>query len=194
MNEIAMKKADTISGLVLFLLGIYMVIEGLFMPGAGGFIEKGGEPGKVPVMLGIIITLLALVLLLRSLFRQNQLQDEASGNNTEIKIGVRRCLFAAVICSFYAVGLLGAKISDWKMPYELATFLFLVAFVICFEWSQMKTGELTPGAWWTGRIGLIANSGRRHFIGWLVSVFMQALIVTVLVSYLFESQFYVKLP
>ena len=64
-----MAKADFLTGLVIFVLGIYMVFEGLRMPGAGGFIEAGGEPGRVPVMLGAILALLALALISRAAAR-----------------------------------------------------------------------------------------------------------------------------
>ena len=54
MTPTPMAKADFISALVFLVLGVYMIVEGLRMPGAGGFIEVGGEPGKVPILLGAI--------------------------------------------------------------------------------------------------------------------------------------------
>lgn len=167
-------KADFISSLFFLALGAYMVLEGLKMPGAGGFIEIGGEPGRVPVMIGAALMLLALVLLVRSSMQGGwQIWKLADLEENE-RIGIMRTACTAIGCSFYAVGLIGASIAGWEVPYYQATALFMFVFIVGFEWQQVDVGS--------ARIRLI------------VMALLQAIIVTSLVVYLFEQKFYVVLP
>lgn len=195
-----MAKADFITGLVLLALGIYMAFEGLRMPGAGGFIEIGGEPGRVPVIVGGAIALLATVLVVRSVARGgHRLRREGPIADDE-RAGLLRCLGAAALCSLYALGLIGAEIGGLRVAYHQATFVFLVAFIVAFEWRFAPELAETRRAFFERRApGLAA---RRAFAttgaapyAWLAALaIVQAAVVTWAVTTLFEKHFYVKLP
>lgn len=169
-----MIKADFISALFFLALGGYMVLESLKMPGAGGFIEIGGEPGRVPVMIGAFLMLLSTVLLVRSSLLDGWKVWELAELDESERVGAMRTAFTAIGCSFYAVGLIGASIAGWDVPYYHATALFMFVFIVGFEWQQVDAGS--------ARLRLI------------IMALLQAIIVTSLVTYLFEQKFYVVLP
>lgn len=85
-----------------------------------------------------------------------------------------RSAFTAIGCSLYAVGLIGASIAGWDVPYYHATTIFMFIFIVGFEWQQVAAGK--------ARLRLI------------IMALLQAIIVTSLVVYLFEQKFYVVLP
>ncbi len=199
-----MPRADFLTGLVIFALGIYMALEGLRMPGAGGFIEAGGEPGRVPVMLGAVLALLALILVAQSVSRGGHRWPDSKALERDTRIGVARSALAAAICCLYALGLIGATILGWEVKYSEATFLFLLVFVAGFEWQHApRQGERT----WSRlsstapRLAQALSSRCGGFPKpvapylWLIlTAALQAALVTAAVTYLFEQQFYVKLP
>lgn len=169
-----MIKADFISALFFLALGAYMILEGLKMPGAGGFIEIGGEPGRVPIMIGTALMLLAIILLARSSMKGGwQVWKLAELEESE-RVGIIRTAYTAIGCSFYAVGLIGASIAGWDIPYYHATALFMFVFIVGFEWQQVQS-----------------VSARARLI---IMALLQAIVVTSLVVYLFEQKFYVVLP
>ncbi len=199
-----MAKADFVTGLILLALGVYMIFEGLRLPGAGGFIEVGGEPGRVPIMVGSAIALLAMALVGRAIARGGYRLRVTAPIPAAVRVGARRCLAVAALCSFYAVGLLGAEIGAWKVAYHQATFAFLLVFVVAFEWRFAP--ELAAGsrAFFDRRAPVLARAVGAVFAFvppraapylWLLTVaLLQAALVTWAVTYLFEQQFYVKLP
>jgi len=199
-----MAKADLITGLILFVLGLYMVIEGLGMPGAGGYIETGGEPGRVPVMLGAILSVLAMVLIGRSLIRGARLIGGDAQPTAPTWSGWIRSGLTALGCSAYAVGLLGGEIFGWQVPYRAATFVFVLLFISCFEWAEAPEMGRRRWDWLSNRFPAMARrlasepGGVRQawvpYLWLLLMAFVQALLVTLAVGYLFEQQLYVKLP
>jgi hypothetical protein len=199
-----MAKADFITSLIFFVLGLYMIVEGLGMPGAGGFIEAGGEPGKVPILLGAIIAIFAVVLLLRAVSQGGHRLREGERIDPEDMRGYRRTAITAFGCSFYAVGLLGASFAGWAVPYSGATCLFMFLFILGFEWEFAPEIGARRWAWFSGIWPNAANGfaalfgplrGSRAPYAWLVFVaLVQSMLVTVAVTYLFEQQFFVKLP
>ena len=50
---------------VVFVLGVFMAVEGAGMPGPEqvSYIEEGGEPGRVPILVGVILAVFAAILL-----------------------------------------------------------------------------------------------------------------------------------
>jgi len=199
-----MHAADFWTSIVFFVVGVYMAVAGFGMPGAGGFIEEGGEPGRVPILLGSIIAVLAVGLLVRSVrhggYRLSALEaaDEAE------TAGLWRCGITAAGCTFYAVGLVGARIGGIDIPYDLATGVFVFAFIVLAEW------ELAPAhgalrwqrtrARWPGLAAAAATIGRRlppawHPYAWLVvNAAVMAVIVSAVVTVVFERYFFVALP
>lgn len=199
-----MAKADFLTGLVLLALGTYMIVEGLGLPGAGGFIEAGGEPGRVPIMLGAAIACLALVLIVRAARAGGYRLGGGAPLGDDERVGVRRCALTAALCAVYAVGLIGAEIAGWRVAYHQATFVFVFVFIVVFEAdSARENAARTHGVLSRAVPGLVRALGdvfafvppRAAPYAWLASVALaQAAIVTALVTWLFERQFYVKLP
>ncbi|MEM7693133.1 MAG: hypothetical protein AAF318_01670 [Pseudomonadota bacterium] len=179
-----MAKADFITAIIFLCLGGYMIAEGLSLPGAGGFIEKGGEPGRVPIFLGSAIIASAIVLLLRAIARGGARLTLTLPQNPDVRAGLIRAIATALGCTFYGIGLLGAPLFGLDLPYALATGLFIFAFIVIAEWpeagSQRLAGLLpatvAPKAW------LMLTAG------------LQAVLTAVAVAYLFEQQFLVRLP
>lgn len=199
-----MARADFVSALVFFLLGVYMVYEGSAMPGAGGYIEAGGEPGRVPVLLGYIIALLALVLLVRSVRAGGHRLLQGSAGQVRIDSGKRglvRGLLTAAWCGFYALGLIG---TDWSLPYPAATLVFLFVFIAGFEWEHAAENGGQTWHWLHVRAPSATESLQRLFgtaskrlvpyLWLMITAAVQASLVTWAVTYLFEQKFYVKLP
>ncbi len=199
-----MARADFLASLIFLALGVYMAVEGLRMPGAGGFIAKGGEPGRVPVMLGVIIAFLAIVLLVRAVRQGGHRLTGIRISDPDVRSGTMRCAVTAVVCSLYAVGLLGATLGGYEVQYHEATFLFLTIFIIGSEWEF--AGELAAlrRERWTrraprltravqGMLGFVPAAYAPHV--WLVALaVLQAALIAWAVSYVFENEFYVKLP
>jgi hypothetical protein len=126
--EPGMPRADFWTGLAFALLGLAVVWASLEMPRfADRAIEPYTVPGLVPGMLGVIILVLGAALLLRAARAGGW---RLGGMRPEGGPGVRRLVLALILCLGYAAGLVG------RMPFWLATFLFVAAFVILLEWPQ----------------------------------------------------------
>ncbi len=208
MSKALMARADFFTSIIFLVLGVYLTYEGLGMPGSGPIIEPGGEPGRVPVMLGVIISLCAAVLLVRSLgqggLRSPVIESSESAGDDGRRQGRIRCVLTAVGCSLYAVGLVGSSWFGWRMPYHLATGLFIFIFIVGFEWDMAHELGNKRWTWLTnkrpGTAKIVATVF--GFLGttkapycWLfVSALIQAFLVTWAVTYLFEREFYVTLP
>jgi hypothetical protein len=204
MDTPRMHAADFWASLAFFVVGVYMAVSGLGMPGAGGFIEEGGEPGKVPILLGTIIALLALTLLIRSTlaggYRFSAIRTEDPGE----RAGLWRCGITALGCSVYAVGLVGARIGGWDVPYSGATALFVFLFVVISEWPL--AAEHGARRWqglttrWPGVASAVAGIGAPLPAGWhpyawlVVNAAVMAVIISALVTIVFERYFFVALP
>jgi hypothetical protein len=199
-----MSAADFWASICFFVLGVYMAVSGLRMPGAGGLIEKGGEPGRVPFLLGVVIAVLAVGLLFRSVmaggYRLSAIRTE---DETE-RAGLWRCAVTAVGCSVYAVGLVGAKFAGWHVPYGGATALFVFAFIVISEWSlaaehgAKRWQSLTRS--WPTLAANVALIGRplppawKPFAWLMVNAAVMAVVVSAVVTIVFERYFFVTLP
>jgi Tripartite tricarboxylate transporter TctB family len=124
----ASPRADLVTAAVLFALGIAIIAQAWQMP---RFIEQSGTgltaPGIVPGFHGAMIALLAGVLGLRALRRggwqMRAPRSKATGD-------ARQLLTAAVLGVLYAGVLVG------RVPFWLASALFVFAFTTAFEWHQ----------------------------------------------------------
>jgi putative tricarboxylic transport membrane protein len=166
-----MVKADFVTGLMLVALGIATLVESLRMP---RFVELNVNPytvpGLVPGALGAIILALGAVLFLRAAragdWRLAERAPDAvpwSGGS-----GVRRVLLSIALCLAYAAGLVG------RLPFWLATFLFVAAFVILFEWPLAAD-----------------RSDRTRRVLWPV---LLAAAISAATSFVFQEIFLVRLP
>lgn len=106
-------------------------------------------PGLVPGLLGLVILVLGVALALR---RRPAAATRFEIGNTPLVL---------VLCLGYAVGLVG------RMPFGLATFAFVTAFVAVFEYPERRRMALAP---------------------------VYGAATSALVTYLFETVFLVRLP
>ena len=108
------------------------------------------------------------------------------------------------MCSLYALGLLGSNIFGWQIAYHEATFAFLFIFISGFEWQHARDSGEHAWARLGQRMPAAASilQARLSFIPaplapylWLLALAaLQAAVITAAVTYLFEQQFYVRLP
>ncbi len=171
MNDQQMKKADFLTSIVLIVFGTGVTWISFTMPRLE---EKGinpyTAPGVVPAILGIVILFLALIMFVRTL-RHGDFLPRFSGGDLKsffLHEGTLRLSVALVLSLIYALGMVG------HMPYLLATFLFVFAFVLCFDLKF----DAIPGS--KKRIILVA--------------FIEALITAAVVSAAFQYLFLVDLP
>lgn len=160
-----MGKSDSITAIVLMMLGIATAFESWRMP---RFTEVGSSiwasPGIVPGLLGIALFIMAAILFLRtrtSVANKEAVQVGGPGSFLRIAIVVGFCVFYA-----------GVLVS--RVPFWLATFLFVFAFITVFE--------------------LFEPEARRK---WIIRVAMAVVIAALtsgIVSYVFSNIFFVRLP
>jgi hypothetical protein len=172
-----MPRADFITGLVLILLGVAVVWASLDMP---RFAERNANPytapGLVPGLLGAIILALGAILFGRAARVILFVRAARTGGwrlawpaaQRRADPGIRRLALSIALCLVYAGGLVGT------LPFWLATFLFITAFVILFEWPLA-----------TDR----AERARR-----LAFAPLLAAVIAVGVTVLFQYVFLVRLP
>lgn len=164
-----MVRADLVTGIVLTALGIAALIACLDMP---RFEERQINPytvpGLVPGMIAAIIILLGFSLTLRALKQgavrltpSSRPSSGASGTGTRLVLTLSMTLL-------YAAGLVG------RLPFWLATGLFVFAFVALLEWRQ----DRTP----TARIRALTFAA------------VYAVAVATLVTFVFQEIFLVRLP
>jgi putative tricarboxylic transport membrane protein len=166
-----MVRADLLTGIVLILGSLYVILESWRMPR----MEHLGAhplsvPGIVPAFLAVVLIVFAGVLVIRSVLAGGHRLglSLAGGRAVLARPANRRLLLTALLTIGYAGGLLG------RVPYRLATVLFIFVFVVLFEWER----------------GLTARRHARR----VAAAALLALLVTGAVSYAFERLFLVSLP
>lgn len=166
-----MKKADYLTGLALILLSLYVLVESWRMPRLEHLrVHPLSVPGIVPAFLAVVLLVFGLVLVGRSIKAGGHRLGWTRENMKKALSapGIQRLQLTAVLTISYAGILVG------RIPYWLATGLFIFAFILVFEWrSGMPAKERS-------RIGMVAA--------------VLAVIVTAAVSYVFERLFLVTLP
>jgi putative tricarboxylic transport membrane protein len=124
----ASPRADLLTAAVLFVLGVAIVAHAFQMP---RFVEQSGTgltaPGIVPGFHGTMIALLSAVLGLRAIRRGG---IAARGPATQGGGDGRRLALAAALGVLYAGVLVG------RLPFWLASALFVFAFTTAFEWHD----------------------------------------------------------
>jgi putative tricarboxylic transport membrane protein len=125
-------------------------------------------PGLVPSFYGTIIALLSLWLGARSIGRGALKRGIKAPGAKREGYSDARLLLATVLCLFYAIGLIG------RLPFWLATAIFVFIFVLLFEWERGQAWALRAR-----RIAIAAALGVGT--GWAV-------------LYVFRDIFLVRLP
>jgi Tripartite tricarboxylate transporter TctB family len=130
-----MVKADFVTGLVLIALGITTVLASLAMPRFAELeVNPYTLPGLVPGALGLVILILGTALFVRAARAGGwRLMDRAPHRGSwRPDRGMRNLALAIMLCLAYAAGLVG------RVPFWLATFLFMTLFVAAFEWPLAR--------------------------------------------------------
>jgi len=154
-------RADQVTALVFFVLGVSLGIGGYTMDRLEvRQIHPASIPGLVPMILGVLLALCAIGLYLGARKREDgpETDDVSMGN-----LG-----FAALYTVIYALGLVG------RMPFELATGIFITVFVLHFTYDRLAEG--------------------RHFAVWVGGAVLYAVICSAAVAALFRYAFLVRLP
>jgi putative tricarboxylic transport membrane protein len=159
----ASPRADLLAAILLFTFGVAVVALALRMP---TFAEQSGTgltaPGIVPGFHGVVLALLAMMLGVRALRRG----AARAGRAPSMAADAGALLLAAGLGTLYAAGLVG------RLPFWLATALFVFAFTAAFEWGNGPRGRL-----------------RR-----LIEAAAIALGTGIVVTLVFEKLFLVRLP
>jgi hypothetical protein len=164
-------RADLITGIVLLVFGLAVLAEAWGMPRLEERrINPWTVPGLVPGMLGFVIASLGSVLALRSLaagaFRAGAPRSAEEISEAHSSLG--RLVLCGVFCLVYAIVLVG------RLPFWLATGLFVFAFIASFEWK--------------------ADDPRAARLKKLAAALVIAAGTAVVVPFLFEKMFLVRLP
>jgi putative tricarboxylic transport membrane protein len=165
-EEPAPPRTDLWIALVFFVLGVAAAWLAIGMP---RFAEQKGEiytaPGLVPGLYGVVIVLLSIWLGVRAI-RQGALHTRgkaAGARAVDLKLAL-----AGGLCLFFPAALLG------RMPFWLASAIFVALFTIIFEWGANQPWQLHAR-----RIAEAASIG---------------LATGATVTLIFEKVFYVRLP
>lgn len=160
-------RADLYAGIATTAVGLAILWFSVDMP---TFYDKGGEtfhaPGIVPGFYGAIVAILGAVLSLRSVLR-GALDASGGAHGAPEKEGTSnaRLFTVAGLGLVFVVGLIG------RMPFWLATALFVSSFIVVFEWRDA--------------------GNRRRMLATAVAV---GLIGGAAVTWLFQDIFLVRLP
>jgi putative tricarboxylic transport membrane protein len=165
-----MAKADFVTGLIFVALGLAVVVECLRMPRFEELnVNPYTVPGLVPGVLGAIILVLGAVLSVRAARAGGwHLIRPTAAAPRSADPGVRRVLLAIALCLLYAGGLIG------RLPFWLASFLFVAGFVILFEWPLATD-----------------RADRVRRVAWAV---LLAVAISAATSFVFQEIFLVRLP
>jgi putative tricarboxylic transport membrane protein len=166
-----MVRADFLTGIALILVGLYVILESWRMPR----MEHLGAhplsvPGIVPAFLAGVLIVAGAVLTIRSVRAGGHRLGLSREKLREVlaKPGNRRLVITLVLTIGYAGFLIG------RIPYEVATGLFIFAFIVVFEW---KRGCATT-----------------RYVRIVVAAAVLAVVTTAIVSVAFERLFLVTLP
>lgn len=160
-----MIRADFYTSIVLMLLGLATAVESWRMPRYG---DVGSDiwsaPGIVPGLLGVALILMAFVLFMRTLPAIRAGAESEPGEPG----AVRRVVTVLVLCIVYA----GILVS--RVPFWLASFLFVFAFIATFE--------------------LTDADARSRWMRHVAFALVIAALTSAVVSYIFQNVFFVRLP
>lgn len=167
MEPSASARADLIGAALWVALGAAIVFASWTMDRLAQLnINPYTVPGLVPGLLGGGIALLGLALGARAL-RAGALGPGGLRAAAD-RIGLARVGLAGALCFVYAAALLG------RLPFRVATALFVFAFMVLFEYAERRArGQL-------GR-GVIAAAAT-------------GAVVSLAVAFVFEDLFLVRLP
>lgn len=131
MADHRMARADLATGILLFVLAVAVIYGSWTMDRLEiRQIHPLSVPGLTPGLLGLALGLASVLLIVRAsgILRRptaGHAEGEASdGGSTKRLLGV------IAVCLVYALGLVG------RMPFWLATAIFVTGFIAIFEWDR----------------------------------------------------------
>ena len=164
-----MARADFVTALGLIALAVGALVESLGMPRYENLsVNPYTVPGIVPALLSAGLLVLSTILLVRSIVRGGWRLHDSGIRAWLASSAAHRLYLSFVLTLGYAAGLVG------RVPFWLATGLFLFVFIVLFEWH----GGLPARA---RAIALAIALG-------------EAVLVTVAVTLVFQELFLVRLP
>ena len=164
MENGRMVRADLVTGAVLLALAVAMIVGAWNMDRLEiRRIHPLSAPGLTPGLLGIALGVASLILIAQSV-RSGGLAGWRDWERRPLQPVIRLAV-AFTLCLGYALGLVG------RMPFWLATALFVTTFIVAFEWAD--DGNRVVRIAWATAIGIAAGLG---------------------ISYVFSDLFLVRLP
>ena len=164
-----MARADFVTALALIALAVGALVESLRMPRFENLsVNPYTVPGIVPGLLSAGLLVMATILLVRSIVRGGWRLSAGSAHAWLKSAAANRLYLSLVLTLGYAAGLVG------RLPFWLATGLFMFFFIVLFEWQA----------------SLPARS-RAIALGVALT---EAVLVTVAVTLVFQEVFLVRLP
>lgn len=164
-----MTRADLLTGGVILVLGIAVVWLSWNMPRLGTRgIHPATAPGLVPGLLGIALTFCGGILMTRSV----RVFGDSAG-----WIGFMRLFTtpeAGRVAATLGLALIYALVLVGWLPFWAATAIFVFAFIVMFE----RGFAVSPHPMWRS----------------LLTAAIQAIIVAIVVTLVFERGFLVRLP
>ena len=171
-------QADVVFGAMLFVLAVALIAGAWNMDRLEiRQIHPLSAPGLTPGLLGLALAVASLMLVIKAA-RSLALPRPIAAGGDAIRCGrwiespnpgaMRRVVISAALCLVYALGLIG------RMPFWLATSLFVTTFILVFEWERSST-----------------PAGRYRRLAWAVFL---GLATGLAVSTVFRDVFYVRLP
>lgn len=171
MNEKNLLKADFLTSIGLVIFGVVVLVDSWQMPRfEAQKVNPYSVPGLVPGMLGVLFVFLGAIMLVRSIRR--------GGHRLELTMdsvwayfrdaGNRRFVIALGLCLIYSVGMIGI------LPYSLGTGLFVMSFIVIFEYDPGKT----PG----------------EQVRPILFALIQGVLIAAAVTFVFQELFLVNLP
>jgi len=147
-------RADLLTGLALLALSVGIVAGALRMDRLERLEATiYTAPGLVPGILGLVLSLLSMILIVRSV------RAGVSGTMPPVRIGEHWRLGAALaLCLGFALGLIGRG-----MPFWLGAAIFVAIFVFVFQFpDRRQAGTVSRGVLFAIGFGLLAGLAIHH--------------------------------
>ena len=171
MTDRGMARADLVTGAVLFVLAVAVIYGAWTMDRLElRQIHPLSVPGLLPGFLGIALAICSILLTVGAVqgSRPGATRGESAVAEARDPSAFRRLMLAGGLCLVYALGLVG------RIPFWLATSLFVAMFILAFEWdAAAQRRQRLASLAWALAIGLCTGAS---------------------VAYAFSELFLVRLP
>jgi hypothetical protein len=153
-------RADLVTGILLFVLAVAVTYGAWTMDRLEmRQIHPLSVPGLLPGLLGITLAILSAMLMAKSvhrmLARPPGSAPDAAADTASDGGGPLRLAGTAALCLIYALGLVG------RLPFWLATAIFVTTFIAVFDWNRGNPSRRIVRLGWALFLGLAT--------GWVVA-------------------------